>query len=190
MIKKKLLSILKKDLKYPYDMELGIDQRGFASLLEKKSVDLIKKNFEEAKIPESVRSIEDIMINDNLIDIKTTDVDKEFKMPNLISIDRLKKIYKDKNIIYVFISYSPSKKKIVDVAIFYIWEISWNNLAIQNLGKGQIQIKNMKNFVNSNNINEYNKDSWYKELHNNGILFYESLFLKTKKYLSDWKKYD
>lgn len=75
-------------------------QRGIADVLEKNVTNFIRK-LESDSIKtfeaKSKRTIEDVKIiqfnKQYLIDIKTHDLGIEFSIPNLISIDRLKKIY-------------------------------------------------------------------------------------------------
>ena len=70
--------------------------------------------------------------------------DKKFKMPNLISIAVLKEKFYSEEILYSFVTYSSKQHKILDSHLFYIWELPWEHLKIQNLGKGQLQIKIFK----------------------------------------------
>ena len=83
-----------------YDIPSGAGQRSIADMIENDIVDQI---VEKGGIrPKSVRTIEDVSLNDVLIDVKTRDLSREFSMPNLISVDRLKK-NKDKEIAYLFV---------------------------------------------------------------------------------------
>ncbi len=165
----------------------GLDQRGFASALEKQFIDISKVNFDNCKEALSVKSTDDITINDILVDFKSSDVDKKFKMPNLISIAVLKEKYYSEEILYSFVTYSSKQHKVLDSYLFYIWELPWKHLKIQNLGKGQLQIKNMKNFIDDiGNLSTLSKDQWYQEFINQGKIFYKDLIKKTEKRMEEW----
>ncbi len=136
----------------------GTDQRGVASKIELIIKNYIIQNYNGIE-PKSVRAIEDIKVNNQLIDIKTRDIDRKFSMPNLISIERLKKILaklKSKEVIikYLFIDYKIDKNivTITNIHENNIEDISWENLQISNLGLGQIQIKNAKNDIIKTNL--------------------------------------
>lgn len=168
----------------------GIDQRGYASALEKQFTDTCKDNF-ECKEASSVRSTDDITIiwyeNGILTDYKTQDIDKAFSMPNLISIAVLKKKFWKEDILYTFQMYSSEQHKVLDSHLFYIWELPWEHLKIQNLGQGQLQIKNMKNFINDiGNHSTCSKDQWYREFAKQGKIFYNELLIITEKRLEEW----
>ena len=184
-INKNVIPKLKSSL-----LQEQFDQRGYATNIEKKFIDIVKQEYTNYKEPESVKSTADITIDNVLIDIKTTDIDRKFKMPNLISIDKLKKLDYNENIMYAFISYSSKQNKIVDSSLFYIWELPWRHLAIQNLGKGQLQIKDMKKFLDDvKNFPKNNKDDWTKEFLKQGKIYYKKMISKMEKYFQDWPSY-
>ena len=169
------------------EVKRGLDQRGFASALEKQFTDISKDSFNNCKEASSVKSTDDITINGKLVDVKTTDIDKKFKMPNLISIAVLKEKYYSEEILYSFVTYSSKQHKVLDSHLFYIWELPWEHLKIQNLGKGQLQIKNMKNFIDDiGNLSTLSKDEWYKEFIKQGEIFYKDLIKKTEKRIEEW----
>jgi len=168
-------------------VERGIDQRAFASAIEKQFIDIVKNKFNDVTEASSVKSTEDVGISNTLIDIKTSDIDREFKMPNLISIAKLRKKYYDKPIFYAFVTYSSKQHKIIGSTLFYIWELSWKHLAIQNLGLGQLQIKNMKDFLDDvENFPKITKDEWYQEFLKRGKIYYTKLEEKVKKWKENW----
>ena len=169
------------------EVEKGIDQRGYASTLEKQFIDISKDSFNNVNEAVSVKSTDDVTINGILVDFKSTDVDKKFKMPNLISIAVLKEKYYSEEILYSFVTYSSKQHKILDSHLFYIWELPWKHLKIQNLGKGQLQIKNMKNFIDDiGNLSTLSKNQWYKEFIKQGGIFYKDLIKKTEKRMEEW----
>jgi len=131
-----------------------LDQRGIASLIE----NYIQGAFANDEVfeytePESVRSIDDFTLEKDghtyLMDVKTHDQDRKFSMPNLISVERLYKLY-DSNpdtsfclIIAKYREYGNCQKIIDNVIVLPIEKISWESLSVQNLGNGQIQITNL-----------------------------------------------
>ena len=171
----------------------NLQQRGVADVIEKYICEqIIKIDDQNLIIEESKtkKSLEDIQIKNNQelykIDIKTHDINSDFSMPNLISVDRLKKFYENDNnyIIYIFVSYNTinNNTQIKNIQIRFIEELSWDILGIQNLGKGQLQIKNMNNqliFVEINRIN------WINTLKQNMIKFYKKQIEKTQKLIDE-----
>lgn len=167
----------------------NLQQRGVADVIEKYICEQITKIDNKELIIEqstSKRSLEDIQIKNNQelykIDIKTHDLNSDFSMPNLISVDRLKKFYENKNnhLIYIIVSYQTINEitQIKNIQIRFVEELSWEILGIQNLGKGQLQIKNMNNeliFV------EPNREEWINTLKQNMIKFYKKQIAKTQK---------
>jgi len=171
------LSNIKKD----------IGQRGFADELESQFISLAKKHLSNITEASSALSTEDVGFDGINIDVKTSDIDRKFKMPNLISVDKLKNKYYKDTIMYVMISYSSKQHKVIDCNLFYIWELPWLHLAIQNLGKGQLQIKNMSVFLNDiKNFKKITKDEWYEKFMKEGHLFYEKMILKMAEYKKNW----
>jgi len=171
----------------------NLQQRGVADVIEKYICEQITKIDNKELIIEqskTKRSLEDVQIKNNQelykIDIKTHDLNSDFSMPNLISVDRLKKFYENNNnhLMYIIISYTTNNNitQIKNIEIRYIEELSWEILGIQNLGKGQLQIKNMNNeliFV------EPNREEWINTLKQNMIKFYKKQIIKTQKLIDD-----
>ena len=176
-IKKCLLD----NLKFPDDTQL--QQRGIADKIEQSCNVILKEYFESVQPAKSRRSIEDVTVNGCFIDHKTTDVARDFKMPNLISIDRLVKL--DKPLLYNFVKYDSDKKKIVDIDVLSVYELNWEHLSIQNLGVGQLQIKNMVSFLSSPKTN-LSKNEWIKKLQQESVKFYDKLIVKTTQRKQKW----
>jgi hypothetical protein len=182
-IKNEITKILEKILKYPEDKNL--QQRGIADKIEEACNTIITKNFENVCKAKSRRSIEDINIGNVYIDHKTSDASLKFKMPNLISIDRLRKL--DRQLIYNFIIYSSEEKKILKNFCLDVYELNWEHLKIQNLGKGQLQIISMIKFLESPKT-KMTKEQWLDKLKEEAILFYKKVQIDAKKRESQWKK--
>lgn len=156
-----------------YQITKGMGQRAIADIIENDFVQQIVEQGGEK--PKSVRTIEDVSLNDVLIDIKTRDVNRSFSMPNLISIDRLAKS-KDRTIRYIFIDYEVNEDtaKVVGCYVKDIHTIPWECLAIQNLGLGQLQlVKPPQEQVFSGT-----KDDWFETLRLKSIDFYTKQIAK------------
>jgi hypothetical protein len=73
---------------------------------------------------------------------------------------------------------------ITNIAIKPIESLDWSYLSIQNLGKGQLQIKsiNKKIFFNEN----ITRKEWLDRLIKEGKNYYDKLILKVSEYISNW----
>ena len=115
-------------------------------------------------------------------DIKTHNIDAKFSMPNLISVKRLNKyLQDDKNqLIYIFVDYAINDNIVVitDIKVFHIYQLNWDCLHIQNLGKGQLQIKNSL-YISINKSN--NRNDWHIQLKSNIEIFYKKLIESIQK---------
>lgn len=175
---------LKENLFFPDNIE-QIKQRGIADKLEEACNEIIKANFADVKDAKSRRSIEDINIGNCYVDHKSSDKALNFSMPNMISIDRLKKL--DRPLIYNFIIYDSDNKEIIDTFALDVYELNWDHLAIQNLGKGQLQIKNMKEFLESPRTTMTKKE-WLDRLKIEAISFYIKVQEDAKKRQEEWQR--
>lgn len=184
MLKTQLTEIIKTNLKFPESKNL--QQRGIADKIEDSCNEIIKEHFDNVKPPRSRKSTEDITIGSTYIDHKTSDESLDFKMPNMISVDTLRKL--DQELIYNFVIYNSEKKEIVNTFALSLYELNWNHLAIQNLGTGQLQIKNMKEFLKSPK-SDMTKEEWRNRLREEVIAFYDKLITKTKKRQASWQQW-
>ena len=146
-------------MKRVYSIPKNAGQRAIADIIEN---DIVEDYVSRGGVPpQSVRTIEDVFFEGRHIDIKTRDVDRDFSMPNLISVDRLRK-NKDKHIEYEFVDYmvNGDQAVIINVKNIPIHEIDWSVLRIQNLGLGQLQL------LTTDTIPVYNgtKEDWYIRL--------------------------
>lgn len=153
------------------------NQRAYADYLEEYAAKLAQDECAAIFKPAtSVRSPEDFMLGEILVDVKTRALDRKFSMPNLISVDRARKILKDpeKDVWYWFIDYSVHDDGtwiIDDSIIVPIWHLDWNALSIQNLGLGQIQISDWTCLIDS----DPDRMLWYKTLVDKTREFYVNL---------------
>ena len=181
-------------INFKFDSKI-IVQKNVADYIETLCYDKVNElSNEDLVVSESlsVRSIEEIEIklDNNLykIDIKTHDTNKDFSKPNLISIDKVRKYLAvtTNHIIYIFIDYIIEKDivAISNVTVKPIESLDWSYLAIQNLGKGQLQIKSVPEgiFFNEN----VTRKEWLDRLIKEGKDYYERLILKVSEYINNW----
>jgi hypothetical protein len=180
-MKEQLDKILKERLQYPESKNL--QQRGIADKIEEACNAIIMESFEDVKPAKSRRSIEDINIGNSYIDHKSSDAALDFKMPNMISISRLKSL--DRPLYYNFIIYDSIKKEIIDTFSLNVYELNWDHLKIQNLGKGQLQITNMVEFLKSPKTN-LTKEQWLNKLKEEAVKFYNKVQRDAKKRENEW----
>jgi hypothetical protein len=174
----------------------GLDQRGMASLIETYTQNKFKEQeLFEYEEPKSVRSIDDFTLKIDgatshtyLIDVKTHDRDRKFSMPNLISTERLYKLYQDTNVTFgiIIIDYESGNhkaKEICDTKFLPIEHISWESLSIQNLGMGQIQITNLNKDIK---FFRGTRKEWMAELAIEMTKYHNKLVKKLKKRQNTW----
>jgi hypothetical protein len=193
-----VIELVKKGLETLKDTKIdvsNIQQRGIGDKIEDIVCEFITKLNTTEMVVESAtsrRSMEDIQIlNSGCVykfDTKSHNVDSDFSMPNLVSIDRLKRFYNnDRNFLcYIFVDYKVDLDvaTIVNIDVRLIEELHWDILAIQNLGKGQLQIKNMNNELKFVDIN---RTIWMDKLKENAVIYYDNLINKIKRYKRSWE---
>jgi hypothetical protein len=91
----------------------------------------------------------------------------------------------NKPLIYNFVKYNSIEKKIIDIIVLDVYELNWEHLSIQNLGVGQLQIKNMVSFFESPKTS-LTKDEWIDRLGKEAISFYSKLITKTENRKKKW----
>jgi hypothetical protein len=192
-IKEVLEGLIRENLS-DFELDEQFEQRSVGDKIENDCKEIAKRFFETNYIsPRSKKSLEDFTLkfgdNINWFDVKThflQEVDG-FSMPNLVSIDKLKRSLKNDNesIIYIFVSYKRENGKITieHVYLKYIWELDWSILGIGNLGKGQLQIKNANKEVI---FTTEGKEVWGKKLNLEAVKFYNKRIEKIKKELLKW----
>ena len=175
----------------------ALDQRGIASVIEHGvQQHFINQELFEYSEPKSVRSIDDFTLKCNdqtyLIDIKTHDADREFSMPNLISTERLFKLYKEPNttfgiaILDYVSDFGDEKYKVISKTKFLpIENISWESLSIQNLGHGQIQITNLNKELKTFNGT---RKQWLAQFALEMVKYQDKLLVKMTERREKWIK--
>lgn len=185
MIKQQLNECIKQNLKFPD--AANVQQRGIADKLEDACNVIIGNTFGNMVKPaRSRRSIEDINIGTTYVDHKSSDAALDFKMPNMISIDRLMRL--DRPLIYNFIVYDSAQQIIINTFALDVYELNWQHLKIQNLGAGQLQIGNMAEFLKSP-VGDLSVTEWKSRLRDEAMKFYERLEKKTQVRKNKWKQW-
>jgi hypothetical protein len=160
-----------------YPTPSSSNQRAYADLIEEKAANQAQQMFSaEFKPAGSVRSPEDFLLQldkNYLIDVKTRQLNTQFNMPNLISVDRLEKILSDstRDLYYWLIDYevgSSGECIIRHSEIRAVWSLPWEAVAIQNLGKGQLQIKDWSRM----SVYLDDRASWLQDLRAVRKIFY------------------
>lgn len=180
------------------DFELvdGGQQRTVGDLIESKVSEILKNTssdlITEIRAPRSKKSIEDVTLISSgvtyYIDPKTHDVNSDFSMPNLTSIEKIKKLFlkSTEELVYVFVSYRIQDGiiNIVDVKVFFIWELDISILGIGALGKGQLQIKNANESLV---FTSKGKENWYDDFKKVVQVYLKKQITKIKKQIIDWE---
>lgn len=194
-MKNEIKNIVTKEFKNrKYDTS-SLMQRGVGDVIE-TNISQFLLNYKSDFLVEkasSKRSVEDVKIKKNgnvyIVDIKTHNVDSEFSMPNLISIDRVRKnVIPNSYIVYIFVDYKTTDNitEITDINVFYIEDLSWDILTISNIGKGQLQIKNANKKIKTTTIG---RDEWMKTLKENVLVYYDKLIKKIEDvYKKEWSE--
>jgi len=187
LLKETVSAVSSELLSKEFPHNVGAGQRAIADMIEDYCVEQIVR--EGGVKPASVRTIEDVLYCNALIDVKTKDINREFSMPNLVSIKRLKK--EQRPIFYWFIDYETKYgvARVKKSDIREIWTIDWSVLAIQNLGLGQLQLTGGNNY---DTIPYYDgcRSSWFEELDKQAILFFEKQVRKFEKMKREWSDND
>ncbi|MFW6233258.1 MAG: hypothetical protein ACOC3Z_01195 [Nanoarchaeota archaeon] len=142
--------------------------------------------------PTSSKVIEDIDIfydgNNYKVDVKPYFINKPSTVSNLISIERARKYLKNEknHIIYIFVKYAIYKEhiKITDIKIKPIESIDWSYLSIQNIGKGQLILKNIVEDIKF--LKKPNRKEWFIKFIEKGKEYYDDLSIKVFEYKSNW----
>ena len=109
-------------------------------------------------------------------------------MPNLTSIEKIKKLFlnEKEELVYVFVSYRIENAviNIVEVKVFFIWELDISILGVGALGKGQLQIKNANESLI---FTSKGKENWYVDFKKLVQTYLKKQITKIKKQILDWE---
>jgi len=172
-------------------------QRGIGDIVEGHVTDMVIDHVSRHSLPararkaDTKRSVEDLLVEIGgvtfYVDVKARDLDGTFSMPNLISIDRLEKLYRSgaNVLLLLMVEYSRDGDEIIvdEVRWSAIEEICWGSLAIQNLGKGQLQIRNAKRRLGRF---EGDRASWLQRFVMEGAIFYKAAARKALEAEKVW----
>jgi hypothetical protein len=179
-----------------FELVNGGQQRTIGDLIEFKVSEILYNDtnelISEKKLPRSKKSIEDVTLISNgikyYIDPKTHDINSQFSMPNLTSVEKIKKLFltNEKELVYVFVVYSLVDHVVIieDIKVFFIWELDMSILGVGALGKGQLQIKNANIdivFTNKGKIEWYSN---FKKLVQEYLI---KQIIKTNKQILEWE---
>ena len=194
VIKEHIKELLTQNL-VNFELVDGGMQRTVGDLIENKISDILFNSdselISEKREPRSKKSIEDVTLVSGgvlyYIDPKTHDTNSDFSMPNLTSIDKIKKLFSsnEQELIYVFVSYGLDNGMVVisDIKVFFIWELDISILGIGALGKGQLQIKNANNELVFTNKG---KEEWFEDFKKLVQEYLKKQITKTNKQISEW----
>lgn len=194
-IKEHIKQLLEENL-HNFELVDGGQQRTVGDLIENKVSEILYSStselISEKRVPRSKKSIEDVAIISNgvtyYIDQKTHDINSDFSMPNLTSVDKIKKLFLTKNeeLIYVFVSYDLVNGIVTidNIEVFFIWELDISILGVGALGKGQLQIKNAnKDLVFTNKV----KQEWYSDFKKLVQEYLKKQINKINKQILEWQ---
>lgn len=179
-----------------FELVDGGQQRTVGDLIESKVSEILRNVksdlITEKRAPRSKKSIEDVTLVSSgvtyYIDPKTHDVNSDFSMPNLTSVEKIKKLFLNKNeeLVYVFVSYRIENAviNIVEVKVFFIWELDISILGVGALGKGQLQIKNANESLV---FTSKGKENWYVDFKKLVQIYLKKQITKIKKQILDWE---
>ena len=153
----------------------GSEQRSVGDMIEFKIKNILMGLATNGLVadcvePRSKKSIEDVTLigHDGVkyyIDPKSHNVNSKFSMPNLTSVEKLRKLLSsdDKELVYVFVSYEVigQNVNVTSIEVKYVWELSFDMLRIGSLGKGQLQISDMNKELK---FTEEGKEGWLNKL--------------------------
>ena len=187
-IKELVEKTIKDNLK-GFSLSQSFGQRSVGDKIEDDCSMVIKNFYTENYVsPRSKKSTEDFSLvfdkNTFYFDVKTHFIQEElgFSMPNLISIDKLRKLQNDetKSLLYIFVDYKRTDTEVTieKVIVKYIWELDWSILGIGALGKGQLQIKNANNEMV---FTKMSKEEWFKIFKVKGLEYNRRQLLKIEK---------
>jgi hypothetical protein len=179
-----------------FELVDGGMQRTVGDLVESQVTEILM-NAKSDLITETVRarskkSIEDVTLVSDLvsfyIDPKTHNLESGFSMPNLTSIDKIKKLFLSdkKELIYVSVSYKIENGwvNIKDIKVFFIWELDISILGVGALGKGQLQIKNAKKELI---FTDKGKQEWYEGFRKLVQKYLKKQLIKINKQILEWE---
>lgn len=143
-------------------------------------------NGEHARRAMADLSFSDLLGNYFVVDIKTHNTDTKFNMPNLVSVERLARFYKDPNNTFSLLMVHYSQPfRVSEVVWSPIEGLDWDCLTLGALGWGQIQIANANKIALRSSLN---RSDWMIQLCNNVLHFYDNEIVKIGERKSYFEK--
>jgi hypothetical protein len=168
------------------DAVQGFLEKNIAKCLPQELVVKINTSFARRSMADL--AFEDVTGNYYVVDIKTHNLNTNFNMPNLTSVERLARFYGDNKNYFVLllVSYKTEGEQLIFGNCFFapIEYLDWSCLTLGALGWGQIQIAN-SNIVNINTANTRKK--WMLQLCDNLDLFYPNEIAKITQRIDYFK---
>lgn len=161
-------------------------QRTSADQIEHAVRQMLLQSDQRFRPPVGVRASGDILFDADAlchINIKSTDLSKEFHMPNLISAENLRKIC-DRQERFYLLRILHRSGEIISKEFWQITEIEWGNLQLGALGTGQIQIRNGLNPLTPH---AGDRDSWMQQWREHMISFYTKEISKAERRRASWQ---
>jgi hypothetical protein len=159
------------------DAVQGFLEKNISKCLPKELVTKINTSFARRSMADL--AFEDVTGNYYVVDIKTHNLNTNFNMPNLTSVERLARFYGDNKNYFVLllVSYKIAGEQLAfDNCTFVPIEyLDWSCLTLGALGWGQIQIAN-SNIININTENTRKK--WMLQLCDALDMFYPNEIAK------------
>lgn len=162
-----------------------LHQRGIGDLIERKIVDHYVAL--GGSRPSSSKSIEDFSYNQELYDVKTIDLNSKFLGGGraMISIPRAAGIrLQEMNIIECLYEVKNGNVVVKHVSQFKMHEIPWNQLSIQNNGRGCL----MRNGIDNGERFNGTKEDWYQIFDTKARDFYAKMKVLADKYLASFEE--
>jgi hypothetical protein len=168
------------------DAVQGFLEKNISACLPKELVLKIDTSFARRSMADL--AFEDIGGNYYVVDIKTHNLNTNFNMPNLTSVERLARFYGDvKNyFVLLLVSYIIEEDRLMFRKCMFvpIEHLDWSCLTLGALGWGQIQIAN-SNIININSENT--KKKWMLRLCDALDLFYPNEIAKITQRIDYFK---
>lgn len=170
-----------------HDLAL-IENHAFAS--QRTTADQIEHEVRERLLgmsrgfmpPAGPRRPGDVTWHNFHINIKSTDLDKSFHMPNLISADNLWKLLSQGQH-FMLLRFSHNQGRIQHWDLWNIQDISWDHLTLGALGAGQIQIRDALKPLTAHDTD---RESWRNQWKQRMIDFYQKERVKIDKRIEKW----
>lgn len=162
-----------------------------SDLIGEKLHDILGESCTDYSAEHGRRSVADLDFRDlagfhHVVDVKTHNLSAKFSMPNLVSTDRLLKLYERDDEVFslLIVKYEMTGVRFAakEVILLPIEHLSWSCLRIGALGKGQIQIAKSSRIVTDF---DSNRKEWMLKFCENLLEFYPKEASKIQDRIKD-----